>query len=149
MDLRQISFSAKRENVPPTRQPNQASLRRKYLTPDAVKRMIIAARQAGGRLAEHDVLLIMMAWRHGFRASELIPLCWDQIDLKADTIHASRLKHGSPSSHPRRGPELKALRVWKREQLDTAPLYLGHKNIQHIVRYMELSSGRFRDFWKN
>ena len=25
--------------------------------------------------------------------------------------------------------------------------YLGHKNIQHIVRYTELAPGRFKDFW--
>ena len=94
MDLRQTSFSAKRENVPPTRQPNQTSLSRKYLTPDAVERMMITARQAGGRLAEHDALLIMMAWRHGFRASELIALRWDQIHLKAGTQHVAGLRNG-------------------------------------------------------
>src|SRR5262245_56325244 len=27
--------------------------------------------------------------------------------------------------------------------------YLGHKNIQHTVRYTELSTARFRDFWKD
>ena len=27
--------------------------------------------------------------------------------------------------------------------------YLGHKNIQHTVRYTQLSSARFRDFWKD
>src|SRR5205823_1427463 len=27
--------------------------------------------------------------------------------------------------------------------------YLGHKNIQHIVRYTELSPDRFRDFWRD
>ena len=27
--------------------------------------------------------------------------------------------------------------------------YLGHKNIQHTVRYTELSANRFRDFWKD
>jgi site-specific recombinase XerD len=26
--------------------------------------------------------------------------------------------------------------------------YLGHKNIQHTVRYTELSRDRFRDFWR-
>ncbi len=26
--------------------------------------------------------------------------------------------------------------------------YLGHKNIQHTVRYTELSPHRFRDFWR-
>jgi len=27
--------------------------------------------------------------------------------------------------------------------------YLGHKNIQHTVRYTELSAGRFKDFWQD
>jgi integrase len=27
--------------------------------------------------------------------------------------------------------------------------YLGHKNIQHTVRYTELSPTRFKDFWKD
>ncbi len=27
--------------------------------------------------------------------------------------------------------------------------YLGHKNIQHTVRYTELSSNRFKGFWKD
>jgi hypothetical protein len=27
--------------------------------------------------------------------------------------------------------------------------YLGHKNVQHTVRYTELSPTRFKDFWRN
>jgi site-specific recombinase XerD len=27
--------------------------------------------------------------------------------------------------------------------------YLGHKNIQHTVRYTELAPGRFRNFWRD
>jgi type 1 fimbriae regulatory protein FimB/type 1 fimbriae regulatory protein FimE len=27
--------------------------------------------------------------------------------------------------------------------------YLGHKNIQHTVRYTELSPARFKSFWQN
>jgi hypothetical protein len=26
--------------------------------------------------------------------------------------------------------------------------YLGHKNIQHAVRYTELAPDRFKDFWR-
>jgi type 1 fimbriae regulatory protein FimB/type 1 fimbriae regulatory protein FimE len=26
--------------------------------------------------------------------------------------------------------------------------YLGYKNIQHTVRYTELSPARFKDFWR-
>jgi integrase len=35
--------------------------------------------------------------------------------------------------------------------VDTRSLqaYLGHKNIQHTVRYSELSPSRFKDFWKD
>ncbi len=35
--------------------------------------------------------------------------------------------------------------------VDTRSLqhYLGHKNIQHTVRYTELSPDRFRDFWRD
>jgi type 1 fimbriae regulatory protein FimB/type 1 fimbriae regulatory protein FimE len=204
--LPQTSKWAKQQTLPPTRQRNQASRTREYLTPDEVERIFVAARRAGGRLADRDALLIMTAYRHGFRASELIALRWDQIDLRAGTLHVARLKNGSPSTHPLRGPELRALRAWKREQGDATPylftslrggpmtrrtvhyvvaeaakaagiefpvhphmlrhatgfylanagqdtraiqLYLGHKNIQHTVRYTELASGRFRDFWKD
>lgn len=27
--------------------------------------------------------------------------------------------------------------------------YLGHRNIQHTVRYIELSPTRFKDFWRS
>jgi type 1 fimbriae regulatory protein FimE len=35
--------------------------------------------------------------------------------------------------------------------VDTRALqhYLGHKNIQHTVRYTELSADRFRNFWRD
>jgi integrase len=92
--IRQSPFWAKRENQPPSRQCNDASRTREYLTPDEVERMITADRRTDGRVAERNALLIMMAYRHGFRASELIALRWDQIDLKAGTLHVSRLKHG-------------------------------------------------------
>jgi type 1 fimbriae regulatory protein FimE len=34
---------------------------------------------------------------------------------------------------------------------DTKPIqdYLGHKNIQHTVRYTELSPTRFKEFWRD
>jgi hypothetical protein len=30
----------------------------------------------------------------------------------------------------------------------TLQAYLGHRNIQHTVRYTELSPDRFKDFWR-
>ena len=88
--------------------------------------MITAARRGDPRVAERDALLIIRAYRHGLRASQLIALRWDQIDPKeTGTLHVARLKHGSPSTHPLRWPELRALRAWKREQPETAPYVLA------------------------
>src|SRR5258707_15437572 len=94
--LRQASKWAKQDNLPPIRQRNQASRTREYLTPSEVERMIVAARHAGGRLAERDALSIMMAYRHGLRASEVLSFRGEQTDLKAGLLHVERLKHGSP-----------------------------------------------------
>jgi type 1 fimbriae regulatory protein FimB/type 1 fimbriae regulatory protein FimE len=37
------------------------------------------------------------------------------------------------------------------DQQDTRAiqLFLGHKNIQHTVKYTELAAGRFQDFWRD
>jgi type 1 fimbriae regulatory protein FimB/type 1 fimbriae regulatory protein FimE len=60
--------------------------------------------------------MILLAFRHGFRASELCALRWDQVDLVHGRLHVSRLKNGMPSVHPLTGTELRALRRLKREQ---------------------------------
>lgn len=36
----------------------------------------------------------------------------------------------------------------KGHDIRTLQAYLGHKNIQHTVRYTELSPTRFKDFWR-
>ena len=107
----------KRRNLPPVRQRNQASRSREHLTPDEVERMILAARQAGGRMAYRDALLITMAYRHGLRASELVALRWDQINLKAGActsldssrVHLPPIRCAAPScAHCARGGASKA-----------------------------------------
>ena len=40
---------------------------------------------------------------------------WEQIDFSAGNLHVRRVKHGSPSVHPIRGDELRALRKLQRE----------------------------------
>jgi hypothetical protein len=55
--------------------------------------------------------MILLAFRHGLRVSELIALRWDMVDLDAGLLHVARLKHGMASSHPLRGPEVRGLRL--------------------------------------
>ena len=188
--------------VPPLRRKNKDLRSREYLTAEEVDQLMTAAKSVG-RHGHRDMTMILVAFRHGLRVSELISLRWDMIDMKQGLMHVSRLKNGVSSTHPIRGPELRALRKLKRDYPDTPyvfvserkgpvtasnvrkivsrageqaelgmpihphmlrhstgfklandghdtraiQLYLGHKNIQHTVRYTELAAGRFKDFW--
>jgi type 1 fimbriae regulatory protein FimB/type 1 fimbriae regulatory protein FimE len=53
--------------------------------------------------------MVLVAFRHGLRASELTDLRWDQLDLETATLHVRRAKRGTPSTHPIRGDELRTL----------------------------------------
>ena len=59
--------------------------------------------------------MILVVYRHGLRASEVVNLQWEQIDWDSATLHVHRVKNGKPSTHPIRGDELRALRRLKRE----------------------------------
>lgn len=65
--------------------------------------------------------MILVAYRHGLRASELAGLRWDQVDFENATLAVRRAKKGSPSTHPIRGDELRALRRLQREQDPKSP----------------------------
>jgi type 1 fimbriae regulatory protein FimE len=87
-----------------------------HLTPTEVEALMAAA----GRLGRHghrDATLILMAYRHGLRVGELVALRWYQLDLRQGLLHVAALKHGVPSTHPLRGPELRALRCLQRDLL--------------------------------
>ena len=186
------------------RRPKNGELRsREFLTPDEVE----ALGQAAGRVGRHrhrDRTMILLAYRHGLRVSELVALRWDQVDLRQGHLHVNRLKNGTPSTHPLRGPEIRALRRLRGEYSgpylfvterggpitastvrklvkragekagiefpvhphmlrhatgfylaneghDTRAIqhYLGHKQIQHTVKYTEMAPNRFDSFWSD
>ena len=187
----------------PRRKPNAELRTREYLTETEVEALTGAAK--GNRWGHRDATMILVAYRHGLRVSELVDLRWDQFDFNAADLHVRRVKKGTPSTHPIQGDELRALRRLQREQDPKSPFvftsergspfttsgfariveragvqaklgfkahphmlrhacgfalankghdtralqaYLGHKNIQHTVRYTELSPDRFKDFWR-
>ena len=187
---------------PPRRRPNAEVRAREYLTDGEVARLIAAAGK--NRYGHRDATLVLIAYRHGLRAAELVTLRWEAIDFAHGRLHVNRAKNGSPAAHPLSGRELRALRRLRREQEPASPFvftsergapfttagfrktiarlgaaakfefpvhphmlrhacgfhlanqgtdtrslqaYLGHKNIQHTVRYTELSPTRFKNFW--
>jgi integrase len=191
-------------NQPPTFVNPSVVRTRRYLTGREVEKLMEAARKHG-RYGHRDATMILLAYRHGLRASELCDLQWHQIELNAGRLHVRRAKNGSPSVHPMQGDEIRALRRLQREQEasphvfaserggpmtpksfgtlftrlgeragmpfsifphalrhacgyalanaghDTRALqaWLGHKNIQHTVRYTELAPDRFKNFWRD
>ena len=201
--LRLVAPATQNRTVTPRRRPNAELRTREYLTETEIEKLIKAA--GTNRWGHRDATMILVAYRHGLRASELVDLRWDQVDFNGAVLHVRRVKSGSPSTHPIRGDELRALRRLQREQEPKSPFvftcergapfstagfaklvarageaaglgfpahphmlrhacgfalagkghdtralqaYLGHKNIQHTVRYTELSPDRFKGFWK-
>src|SRR5215813_13758503 len=202
--LKIVSPTAKIRKVMP-RRPKNADLRtREYLTEGEVEQLIEGCK--GNRRAHRDQTMILLAFRHGLRASEVCDLQWTQVDFEAATLAVTRAKHGTPSTHPLTGRELRALRRLHREAEGRSPFlfvsergspmtvsnfqklinraceaaklkikvhphmlrhgcgyklaneghdtrglqaYLGHKNIQHTVRYTELAPTRFKGWWKD
>jgi integrase len=72
--------------------------RREYLTEREVDRLIEVAKQ--NRWGHRDATAILVAYRHGLRASELVALRWTDIELAAGRLHVRRAKGGSASVHP-------------------------------------------------
>jgi integrase len=202
--LRLVPPTLQNRTVTPVRRPNAVLRTREYLTDAEVQRLQEAAKS--NRWGHRDATMILIAYRHGLRASELVDLRWDQVDFTQALLHVRRAKNGTPSTHPIQGDEMRALRRLQREQEPKSPFvftsergspfsaigfarmverastsanlgfpahahmlrhacgyalankghdtralqsYLGHKNIQHTVRYTELSPDRFKDFWRS
>ncbi len=189
--------------TPPTIVNSSVGRTREYLTGAEVEKLMAAARKSS-RYGHRDTTMILIAYRHGLRASEVSDLQWHQVELKTGRLHVRRSKRGTPSVHPIQGDEIRALRRLQREQQpgphvftserggpmtpksfhtliarlgeragmpfpihphmlrhacgfalanaghDTRALqaWLGHRNIQHTVRYTELAPDRFKDFWR-
>jgi integrase len=201
--LRLLTPIIEKRTVLPRRAKNADLRTREYLTADEIDTLLSAVRR--NRHGHRDAAMILVAFRHGLRASELVDLRWDQVDFQSATLHVRRVKQGTPSVHPLGGLELRALRRMQREGNaspfvflsergapfttagfarmieragkaadlglkvhphmlrhacgfalanaghDTRALqaYLGHKNIQHTVRYTELAPDRFKGFWRD
>ena len=201
--LKLVTPATVNRTVTPKRPPNSKLRTREYLTEAEVERLMKASTR--NRWGHRDSTMVLVAYRHGLRASEVVDLRWDQIEFRTANLHVRRVKQGTPSTHPILGDELRALRRLKREQESKSPFvftsergapfspagfarmiervgaaaklgfkahphmlrhacgyklandghdtralqaYLGHKNIQHTVRYTELTPTRFKDFWR-
>ena len=112
--------------APPLKQPNTERRSREYLMPAEIDRLMAAARHLG-RHGHRDATMILIAYRHGLRVSELVGLRREQVDLRQGLLHVRRRKNGLPSTHPLRGPELRALRKLLRDDPDTPYVFVSER----------------------
>jgi type 1 fimbriae regulatory protein FimE len=114
-------------SVKPPRKPRNAERRsREFLSPAEVEKLVEAA-QSVGRHGHRDATMILIAYRHALRVSELTALRWDQVDLAQGLLHVRRRKNGNPSTHPLHGPELRALRRLQREYPHSPYIFTGER----------------------
>ena len=94
--LKLVTPATVNRTVTPRRLPNGKLRTREYLTEAEVERLMEAAK--GNRYGHRDAALVLVAYRHGLRASELVDLRWDQVEFKTATLHVRRVKQGTPST---------------------------------------------------
>jgi type 1 fimbriae regulatory protein FimB/type 1 fimbriae regulatory protein FimE len=109
-----VGFAADQASTPNTVN-SSVERTREYLTVKEVEDLMAAARKSS-RYGHRDATMILIAYRHGLRASEVCDLQWHQAELNAGRLHVRRSKRGTPSVHPIQGDELRALRRLQREQ---------------------------------
>ena len=89
------------KSAPKKRTPSIVNLtvKRRYLTQREIERLMDWARKHG-RYGHRDATMILVAYRHGLRASEVCDLQWQQIELSEGRLHVHRVKNGISSVHP-------------------------------------------------
>jgi integrase len=88
--------NVKRTVALPVRKPNAAYRSREHLTEREIERLIEAARD--NRWGHRDSTMVLLAFRHGLRAAELVDLRWEQVDLENAILHVRRVKQGTPAT---------------------------------------------------
>ena len=112
-NLKLVSPASENRTVTPLRRPNSELRPREHLTEREIDKLIAAAK--GNRWGARDSAMILIAFRHGLRASELCGLQWSDVEFETATLHLRRAKGGTTATHPLLGDELRALRALRRE----------------------------------
>src|SRR5262249_8958258 len=128
---------------PPRKPRNAERGSREYLTPAEVERLTRAAEKLG-RHGHRDATMLLLAYRHALRVSELCALRWDQVDLAQGLLAVRRRKNGTPSTHPLHGPEIRALRRLARDYPDCPYVFTRERKgplSDSAVRQITASAG--------
>jgi type 1 fimbriae regulatory protein FimB len=87
-----------------------------FLTEAEMGNFLKAARK--GRHAVRNFAMLLLAFRHGLRVSELINIRMPDVDLDTGRVFVRRLKGSLSTSQPLEGDEIRALRAWLRQRVN-------------------------------
>jgi len=87
---------------------------RDYLFPTEIDQLLAAAKKSP-RHGIRNTLIILLAYRHGLRISEVTDLRKSDLDLHAARINCRRLKGSQQNIHPVEGDELRLIKRWLRK----------------------------------
>ncbi len=110
------------DSVHPLRGPELRALRKQLR--DYPDTPYIFVTERGGPMTDSNVRKMVK------RAGEIAELGF--------LVHPHMLRHSAGYKLANAGHDTRAIQQ-----------YMGHKNIQHTVRYTELTPARFKDFWKD
>ena len=83
--LKLVTPATVKRTVRPDGSPTRELRSREYLTAAEVEDLMAAAK--GNRWGHRDATMVLVAYRHGLRAAELVDLRWEQVDFKTATLH--------------------------------------------------------------
>ena len=87
-----------------------------FLTEAEVENFLKAGRK--GRHKVRNFAMLLLAFRHGLRVSELINIRMPDVDLDTGRLFVRRLKGSLSTSQPLEGDEIRALRAWLRQRVN-------------------------------
>jgi integrase len=120
---RTMTFSPSAVTIAEVRSPIRSS--RQHV--QSQKHQEQEAARKRSRYGHRDATMILVAYRHGLRASEVCNLRWDQIDLGSGRLHVRRAKGGIDNVHPLSGREIRALRQLRRENTESRYVFVTER----------------------
>lgn len=128
--------------------PKRRRRKIRHFTEAEVQTLTAAAKKVS-RNPHRDATMILIAYRHGLRVSELVDLAWDRIYLDQASLWVERAKGSKSGMHPLSGTELRALRKLRRASPGAHYVFLselGGPLSVDAVQYMLRRAGEAAGF---